>query len=71
MPAGAVNVYFHAVGYHLAIDDQANATTAHQYLRRFSFLRTDRRFDELGISNGVAAPAWDEKLYPCGTEWGP
>ncbi len=71
MPAGPVSVFFHAVGYHLGIDDPADPDTPNKYLRSYSFLRTDRRFDELGISQGVPAPAWDEKRFPCGTEWGP
>jgi hypothetical protein len=70
MPAGAVTVLFHAVGYHLAIDDPADAGTAYQYLRTYSFMRTDRHFDDLGISNSVPAPAWDETKLPCGTDWG-
>jgi hypothetical protein len=70
MPAGAVTVLFHAVGYHLAIDDPADPDTAYQYLRNYSFMRTDRHFDDLGISNSVPAPAWDETKFPCGTDWG-
>ena len=71
MPAGPVTVLFHAVGYHLAIDDPADADTSYQYLRNYSFMRTDRHFDDLGISNSVAAPAWDETKFPCGSDWGP
>jgi hypothetical protein len=71
MRAGPVTVLFHAVGYHLAIDDPADPETAHQYLRRWSFMRTDRHFDDLGISNAVPAPPWDETKFPCGTDWGP
>jgi hypothetical protein len=70
MPAGPVTVLFHAVGYHLAIDDPADPGTAYQYLRNYSFMRTDRHFDDLGISNSVPAPAWDEAKFPCGTDWG-
>jgi hypothetical protein len=70
MPAGPVTVLFHAVGYHLAIDDPANANTSFQYLRNYSLMRTDRHFDDLGISNSVPAPAWDETIFPCGTDWG-
>ena len=45
---GPVTVLFHAVGYHLAIDDPADASTSFQYLRNYSFMRTDRHFDDLG-----------------------
>ena len=55
---------------HLAIDEPADDGTRFQYLRNYSFMRTDRHFDDLGVSNSVAAPAWDEKLFPCGTDWG-
>jgi hypothetical protein len=71
MPAGAVTVLFHAVGYHLGIDDPVDASSSYQYLHKYSTVRTDRHFDDLGISNGVAAPAWDEAKFPCGTDWGP
>jgi hypothetical protein len=70
MPAGPVTVLFHAVGYHLGIDDPVEPTTPYQYLHRYSMVRTDRRFDDLGISNSVPAPAWDETKFPCGTDWG-
>ena len=71
MPAGPVTTLFHAVGYHLAIDDPADASSQFQYLHNYSLMRTDRHFDDLGISNSVAAPAWDEVMFPCGTDWGP
>ncbi len=70
MPSGAVTVLFHAVGYHLGIDEPADENTRFQYLRTYSFMRTDRHFDDLGISNSVAPPAWDETRFPCGTDWG-
>jgi hypothetical protein len=70
MPAGPVTVLYHAVGYHLAIDDPANENTSFKYLRAYSLMRTDRHFDDLGISNGVPAPDWDETIFPCGTDWG-
>jgi hypothetical protein len=70
MPAGPVTVLFHGVGYHLAIDEPADEDTREQYLRQYSFMRTDRHFDDLGISVGVPAPSWDEAMFPCGADWG-
>jgi hypothetical protein len=70
MPAGNVTVVFGAVGYHLGIDEGVvPENSPHRYLRTYSLTHDDHTFDDLGISNGVAAPMWDESRLPCGTRW--
>ncbi|HEY3494045.1 MAG TPA: hypothetical protein VGK73_05135 [Polyangiaceae bacterium] len=70
MPAGPVTVVFGAVGYHLGIDEGVvPENSPHDYLRSYSLTHDDHTFDDLGISNAVAAPAWDESRLPCGTRW--
>lgn len=70
MPAGNVTVVFGAVGYHLGIDEGVQPESSpHRYLRAYSLTHDDHTFDDLGISNGVPAPAWDESRLPCGTRW--
>jgi hypothetical protein len=70
MPAGNVTVVFGAVGYHLGIDEGVVPDTSpHRYLKAYSLTHDDHTFDDLGISNGVAAPLWDESRLPCGTRW--
>jgi len=70
MPAGPVTVVFGAVGYHLGIDEGVvPEDSSHRYLRTFSLTHDDHTFDDLGISNGVELPAWDETRLPCGDIW--
>src|SRR5262249_50835163 len=66
-PAGPVNVVFSAAGYHIDIDEPvANDPPRHEYWRRYSLRRVERKVDDLGVKSGVSAPAWDESILPCG-----
>lgn len=70
MPAGPVTPSFRAVLYHSDIDESVTPEdTAFRYLRDYSLMHTMRSFDDLGVDEGVAAPAWDESILPCGTRW--
>jgi hypothetical protein len=70
MPAGAVNVAFRGVLYHSGIDESVVPdNSGHQYLKRYSLSHFDRHMDDFGVDLSVAAPAWDEKILPCGTRW--
>jgi hypothetical protein len=70
MPAGEVTIAFGAVGYHLGIDEGAAPDNSpHPYLRTYSLTHDDHTFDDLGFSNHVALPGWDESRLPCGERW--
>lgn len=70
MPAGQVTVAYRGVLYHSGIDESVTPEkSGHQYLRRYSLGHFDRSMDDFGISQNVAAPAWDERILPCGTRW--
>jgi hypothetical protein len=68
-PSGEVTVTWGDVLYHSGVDFAAGggAITGNTYLfHRTHMQKTTRRhFDNLGFASGVAAPAWDEALYPC------
>ena len=70
MPAGAVTVAYRAVIYHCGIDETITPDdTGHSYEHDYSLCHSDRHMDDLGIDLSVPAPAWDETVLPCGTEW--
>jgi hypothetical protein len=70
MPGGPVTVVFGAVGYHLGIDEGAAPDNSpHPYLHTYSLTHDDHTFDDLGISNHVTLPGWDERQLPCGDRW--
>jgi hypothetical protein len=57
-PEGPVTVTWGDVLYHSSVDHTYAFHTAHMQIE------TQRHFDNLGFSSGVAAPAWDTKLIP-------
>lgn len=70
MPAGPVNVIFGVAGYHIEIDEFVTSQLAPaQYWSRYSVAHIERKMDDLGIESGVALPAWDEQLMPCGDHY--
>jgi len=70
MPAGDVTVAYRAVIYHCGIDETITPdTTGHTYEHDYSLCHSDRHLDDLGIDLSTPAPAWDETVLPCGTEW--
>jgi hypothetical protein len=70
MPGGPVNVLFGMAGYHIDIDEHvASEFAAQLYWNRYSLTHIDRKLDDLGIQSGVAAPAWDETIMPCGDRY--
>jgi hypothetical protein len=70
MPSGPVTVAFGNAAYHIEIDSSVdNAASAHQFWHRTSLSFAQRRWDDLGINNGEAAPPWDESVLPCGTQY--
>jgi hypothetical protein len=70
MPSGPVNVSFSLAAYHIEIDEQVTSANPRQgYWSRYSVAHSDRKLDDLGISSGVAAPAWDESTMPCGDRY--
>lgn len=70
MPAGPVTVAYRAVIYHCGIDESVTpADGGHQYERQHSLCHSDRHMDDFGIELSAPAPAWDERVLPCGTKW--
>jgi hypothetical protein len=59
VPTGAVTVTWGDVLYHSQVDHDFAFHTDHMQIE------TRRHFDNLGFSNGVAAPSWDETRLPC------
>jgi len=68
---GGFTVAFGSVIYHSGIDESVTGGHPQGYLSRYSLTHTHRHFDNLGISNAVGAPAWDETLNPCTSHWLP
>jgi len=67
---GARSVVFGTSGYHIDVDESVVPDySPHEYWHRYHKNHVERLFDDLGISRGVARPAWDEALMPCGTHW--
>jgi hypothetical protein len=70
MPAGPVNIVFAEAAYHIEIDEYVVRDPAKSlYWKRFSVAHSDRKMDDLGVESGVAAPAWDESIMPCGDNY--
>jgi hypothetical protein len=70
MPDGPVTVIFGSVIYHGGIDESVVPDTSpHQYLKRYSLVHYDRRFDEVGMDQDADLPGWDETRLPCGEDW--
>ena len=64
---GAVTVTVGAVLYHEGADDEMvwHQAKPYGYWHRHEATETKRHFDDLAFKSGVAAPAWDEKRFPC------
>lgn len=64
-PSGPVTVTFGDVLYHSEADDNFSVKMPGGFINRHQMTSTNRHFDNLGFSSGVAAPAWDETKLPC------
>jgi len=68
--AGPRTIVFGTSGYHIDIDESVvPPSSPHAYWRRYHQAHVERAFDDLGFSSGVALPAWDETILPCGIHW--
>jgi hypothetical protein len=68
-PSGQVTVTWGDVLYHSAVDFSTGGgdIMGNSYLfhRTHMHKTTRRHFDNIGFASNVAAPSWDETLYPC------
>jgi len=64
-PIGPATVTFGDALYHSAADDNFLVKMPGGYMNRHQQFETNRHYDNLGFSSGVAAPAWDETNLPC------
>jgi hypothetical protein len=64
-PTGPATVTFGDALYHSAADDNFLVKMQGGFIFRHQQTETNRHFDNLGFSSGVAAPAWDETSFPC------
>jgi hypothetical protein len=64
---GPVTVTFGAVLYHEGATDELvwSQPKPYGFWHRHEATETKRHFDDLAFKSGVAAPAWDEKKFPC------
>ena len=66
--AGEVSVSIGDVLYHSGVDEEVICSgCAHQFLNRSSLPQMVRKFDSFGFKSGVAQPAWDDAVLPCGS----
>jgi hypothetical protein len=66
-PTGPVTVTFGDALYHSGADVNFLTMMSDGFINRHQLYSTNRHFDNLGFSSGVAAPAWDETRFPCST----
>ncbi len=64
-PTGPVTVTFGDALYHSSADNNFLAKMPGGFINRHQQTETNRHYDNLGFSSGVAAPAWDEANLPC------
>ena len=64
-PTGPATVTFGDALYHSAADDNFLTKMPGSYINRHQQTETNRHFDNLGFSSGVAAPPWNETSLPC------
>jgi hypothetical protein len=64
-PTGPATVTFGDALYHSAADNNFLVDMPGGYINRHQQTETNRHFDNLGFSSGVAAPAWNETSSPC------
>jgi hypothetical protein len=60
--AGPVSVTFGHVLYHSAVDSMVGLS---DFVMKHGQTESHRHFDNLGFKSGVAAPDWNEQLFPC------
>jgi hypothetical protein len=64
-PTGPATVTFGDALYHSGADDNFLVKMLGGFVNLHQQTETNRHFDNLGFSSGVAAPAWDETKLPC------
>jgi hypothetical protein len=64
-PTGPATVTFGDALYHSGADDNFLVKMQGGFIFRHQQTETNRHFDNLGFSSGVAEPAWDETSLPC------
>jgi len=62
---GTVTVTFGDVLYHEGAESTFYGERPFPFLHEHQLYETKRHWDDLGFKSGVAAPAWNDTLFPC------
>lgn len=65
--SGPVSITFGDVLYHESAPDEGICNQSHPYafMHEHQCSESKRHWDDLGFKSGVAAPGWDNDLFPC------